>query len=194
MLVSDLFKNLKIIYINNIKLMNSNINDEIRNNVVQKLDNIIGLKVVSRLIEKSIYNYTIHLAKEKNIKRNWDNNIFRGLYFSKIRSIYSNLDKESYIGNDTFLDRILNKEIDVNTIAELTIYDIFPENWKYILEQKSKRDKLKYELKPEAMTDAFKCRKCGSRSTSYYEVQTRSADEPMTQFITCLNCNTRWKQ
>ena len=36
--------------------MNSNINDEIRNNVVQKLDNIIGLKVVSRLIEKSIYN------------------------------------------------------------------------------------------------------------------------------------------
>ena len=89
--------------------MNSNINDEIRNNVVQKLDNIIGLKVVSRLIEKSIYNYTIHLAKEKNIKRNWENLIFRGLYFSKIRSIYSNLDKESYIGNDTFLDRILNK-------------------------------------------------------------------------------------
>ena len=174
--------------------MNSNITDEIRNNIVQKLDNIIGIKVVSRLIEKSIYNYTIHLAKEKNIKRNWNNNIFRGLYFSKIRSIYSNLDKESYIGNDTFLDRILNKEIDVNTIAELTIYDIFPENWKYILEQKSKRDKLRYELKPEAMTDAFKCRKCGSRSTSYYEVQTRSADEPMTQFITCLNCNTRWKQ
>lgn len=174
--------------------MNSNINDEIRNNVVQKLDNIIGLKIVSRLIEKSIYNYTINLSKEKNIKRNWGNQIFRGLYFSKIRSIYSNLDKESYIGNDTFLDRILNKEIDVNTIAELTIYDIFPDNWKYILEQKSKRDKLKYELKPEAMTDAFKCRKCGSRSTSYYEVQTRSADEPMTQFITCLNCNTRWKQ
>ena len=44
------------------------------------------------------------------------------------------------------------------------------------------------------MTDAFKCRKCGSRSTSYYEVQTRSADEPMTQFITCLNCGNRWKQ
>ena len=41
---------------------------------------------------------------------------------------------------------------------------------------------------------AKKCRKCGSRSTSYYEVQTRSADEPMTQFITCLDCNNRWKQ
>ena len=59
---------------------------------------------------------------------------------------------------------------------------------------KSKRDKIKYELKPEAMTNLFKCRRCGSRETSYYEVQTRSADEPMTQFITCLQCNNRWKQ
>ena len=56
-----------------------------------------------------------------------------------------------------------------------------------------KRDKLKYEFKPEAMTDQFKCRKCGSRSCSYYEVQTRSADEPMTQFISCLDCGNRWK-
>ena len=59
---------------------------------------------------------------------------------------------------------------------------------------KSKRDKIKYELKPEAMTTLFKCRKCGSRSCSYYEFQTRSADEPMTQFITCLDCNNNWKQ
>ena len=174
--------------------MHSNLDDNFRNKIVLKLNQQLNNELISRSIEKAVYNYVIDLAKEKNIKRNWDNHIFRGLYFSKIRSIYSNLDKESYIGNDTFLDRILNKEIDVDTIAELTIYDIFPENWKYILEQKSKRDKLKYELKPEAMTDAFKCRKCGSRSTSYYEVQTRSADEPMTQFITCLNCNTRWKQ
>ena len=45
------------------------------------------------------------------------------------------------------------------------------------------KEKIKSELKPEAMTNLFKCHKCGSRETSYYEVQTRSADEPMTQFI-----------
>ena len=55
-------------------------------------------------------------------------------------------------------------------------------------------DELKYKLKPEAMTDQFKCGKCYNRSCSYYEVQTRSADEPMTQFITCLVCKNRWKQ
>ena len=57
-----------------------------------------------------------------------------------------------------------------------------------------KKDKLKYELKPEAMTDMFKCNRCGSRSCTYYELQTRSADEPMTQFITCLTCKNHWKQ
>ena len=77
---------------------------------------------------------------------------------------------------------------------KLSVYDIFPDNWKELMDKKSKVDELKYKLKPEAMTDQFKCRKCFSRSCSYYEVQTRSADEPMTQFITCLDCKNRWKQ
>ena len=36
------------------------------------------------------------------------------------------------------------------------------------------------------MTDQFKCRKRFSRSCSYYEVQTRSADEPMTNLLLVL--------
>ena len=174
--------------------MNSNIVDEYRNNIVSKLNKYIESEKYSRIIEKSVYNHSIEISKKKNIDRTWNNEIFKELYLSKVRSIYSNLNKDSYIKNTKFLTRIKNDKIDLKNIATLSVYDIFPENWKYMLELKSKRDKLKYELKPEAMTDAFKCRKCGSRSTSYYEVQTRSADEPMTQFITCLDCNNRWKQ
>ena len=174
--------------------MNSNINDVVRNNVVLKFNKFLECEKTSRIIEKSIFNHSIEISIKKNIDRTWENEIYKELYLSKVRSMYSNLNKNSYIKNTTFLKRIKNSEIDIENIATLSVYDIFPENWKYILELKSKKDKLKYELKPEAMTDAFKCRKCGSRSTSYYEVQTRSADEPMTQFITCLDCNTRWKQ
>lgn len=174
--------------------MNSNINDAFRNNIVEKFDTLILDSIKSRNIEKSIYNYIVKLSKNKNIQRTWGNDIFRNLYLSKVRSIYSNLKSDSYIKNKNFLTLVQNDKIDIKNIANMSVYDIFPENWKETLELKSKKDKLKYELKPEAMTDAFKCRKCGSRSTSYYEVQTRSADEPMTQFITCLNCNNRWKQ
>ena len=174
--------------------MNSNINDTFRNKIVEKFNSLVCDKSKSRNVEKSIYNYIIKLSKNKNIERSWNNDIFRNLYLSKVRSIYSNLKSDSYIQNKNFLTLVKNNKIDIKNIATMSVYDIFPENWKEILELKSKKDKLKYELKPEAMTDAFKCRKCGSRSTSYYEVQTRSADEPMTQFITCLNCNNRWKQ
>ena len=71
--------------------------------------------------------------------------------------------------------------------------ELFPENWKELIDEKYRRDKILYETKKEAMTDQFKCGKCSSRETCYFEMQTRSADEPMTIFITCLNCGNRWK-
>jgi transcription elongation factor S-II len=59
-----------------------------------------------------------------------------------------------------------------------------------------------------AETDAFKCSRCQQRKCTYYQMQTRSADEPMTvslsygfkmwlltwqTFVTCINCGNRWK-
>ncbi|KAH8484703.1 hypothetical protein H0E87_026454 [Populus deltoides] len=45
----------------------------------------------------------------------------------------------------------------------------------------------------EATTDQFKCGRCGQRKCTYYQMQTRSADEPMTTYVTCVNCNNHWK-
>ena len=42
-------------------------------------------------------------------------------------------------------------------------------------------------------TALFKCGKCGKRRTTYTQLQTRSADEPMTTFVLCLECGNRWK-
>lgn len=172
----------------------SNEIDIYRNTIVGKFDKLLKNTKISRNIEQNIYNYTINLAKKKGIRRLWSNDIFQELYLSKIRSIYSNIDENSYINNINFKKNILTNKVDIDNISSLPMYDIFPENWNYLIEKKSKIDKIKKEFKPEAMTDQFKCRKCGGRSTSYYEVQTRSADEPMTQFINCLSCNNRWKQ
>ncbi|GLU14857.1 hypothetical protein SLE2022_314000 [Rubroshorea leprosula] len=46
---------------------------------------------------------------------------------------------------------------------------------------------------PKATTDQFKCGRCGQRKTTYHQMQTRSADEPMTTYVTCVNCNNHWK-
>ncbi len=37
------------------------------------------------------------------------------------------------------------------------------------------------------------CGKCGMSKTTSYEMQTRSADEPMTVFASCLCCGNRWR-
>ena len=40
----------------------------------------------------------------------------------------------------------------------------------------------------------YACPKCNARKTWYYQVQTRSADEGMTVFITCAVCDHHWKE
>ncbi|KAI6660357.1 Transcription elongation factor A protein 1 [Oopsacas minuta] len=42
-------------------------------------------------------------------------------------------------------------------------------------------------------TDLFKCGKCKSNECSYFQLQTRSADEPMTTYVWCCSCGNRWK-
>jgi len=175
-------------------MQNTSYVDEYRNKYVNFLNLVIDNITIAKRIERSIFNYTIDISVKKQIKKQWSNPYFKNLYLCKLRSIYANLKSDSYIQNKEFKQKVLSNEIDPKTIATLSIYDIFPENWKALFDEKARKDKIKYEFKPQAMTDVFKCRKCGSRSCSYYEVQTRSADEPMTQFINCLECNNRWKQ
>ena len=60
--------------------------------------------------------------------------------------------------------------------------------WKFQIEALQRR---KANL---ATTDQFKCGKCQQRKCVYYQKQTRSADEPMTVFITCTNCDHEWRE
>ena len=173
---------------------NSSYKSDIRNKSCNLINQLLNDNQKSRQIEKDIFNSCLNYSNEKCIIKNWDNKIFKNLYISRIRNIYSNLKENSYLGNHNFKLKIINGDIDTKKISSISKYDIFPEVWVELLSKLAEKDKLKYSLKPEAMTDMFKCRKCGSRSCSYYEFQTRSADEPMTQFITCLNCNNNWKQ
>ena len=50
-----------------------------------------------------------------------------------------------------------------------------------------------FRNKPLLGKGIFKCKKCGSEDTEDYEKQTRSADEPMTVFVHCRNCNAYFR-
>ncbi|CAE6036724.1 unnamed protein product [Arabidopsis arenosa] len=60
--------------------------------------------------------------------------------------------------------------------------------------QKLKYRSIMFNLRDaKASTDQFKCGRCGQRKCTYYQMQTRSTDEPMTTYVTCVNCDNRWK-
>lgn len=166
---------------------------ELRTSVKNKLHHIIPDNIIVDNIEIGIYNYSIQEAKRRNTLRKWDNQSFRQLYMGKVRSVYSNLDPDSYLKNTNLLKRLKKGEFQPHQLSFMDCTKTFPEKWKDLIDEKYKRDKVLFEMDENFATDQFKCSKCKMRKCSYFELQTRSADEPMTIFVTCLNCGKRWK-
>lgn len=145
-------------------------------------------------IEIGIFNWTIDFCIKNNIIKNWDNNKFKKIYINKSISVISNLDPKQYLKNKYLLKLLQNKKINPHEIPYMKNEDIYPDKWnniKNILEKKVEGLKNNKNI---SITDQFKCGKCKKRECSYYELQVRSADESATLFITCLNCNAKWKQ
>ena len=151
------------------------------------------IKKIAEDIEKGIYNKSIDIANKKNIKKKWSDSIFMDTYKNICIEIYSNLDKNSYIQNDRLFNRLTEKEFSSYEIAYMSHQRLFPEKWKKLIDEKSKRDRYLYEINKEMATDAYTCGRCHKKQCTYYQLQTRSADEPMTTFVTCLNCGKRWR-
>jgi len=172
---------------------NVDTNNEIRQEI-SKLFMLILNKEDSIELENSIFEFVLNKATERNIIHSWDNKIFKKIYINKARSIFINIKSDSYIKNGNLLSKIKENKISLKELPFMTFQEIYPEHWKKIMDEKYERDKMLYEYKQEAMTDQFKCGRCKKRECSYFELQTRSADESMTIFITCVSCGHRWRQ
>jgi transcription elongation factor S-II len=146
------------------------------------------------LLERGIFNYTLEHAGKHKVRRVWENPEMHHLYKINSQRVISNLDAGSYIQNGRLLQRLRDGEFQPQVIASMSYSDLYPEKWGDLIERTMKREARMLEVDKSSATDMFKCGKCKKRECSYYEYQTRSADEPMTQFIRCLNCNNRWTQ
>ncbi|KAL3475065.1 transcription factor S-II, central domain-containing protein [Aspergillus californicus] len=114
-------------------------------------------------------------------------------YRTKIRSLFQNLKNKS---NPSLRLRVLNSEVTPEQFVKMTHDELRS------AEQREKDAKIKKENMDKAMvaqaersiSTSLQCGKCGQRKVTYTEAQTRSADEPMTLFCTCLNCGKSWRQ
>ena len=144
-------------------------------------------------IEKSIYNWSIEQTNLEEEIPSWENHIFKERYKRKYCSVIFNM-KEPKSG---LVERIKNGIVKTRDVAKLKPNELWPGGpWdQAICKQQQKeleRELVKKELEAE-IQGAFQCRKCKSWRTKHFELQTRSADEPMTVYVSCVNCGTRWK-
>jgi transcription elongation factor S-II len=166
---------------------------EFRANLVIKFNNLIKNKKISTTLEKAIYNWSITHAKKKLVVRKWDNEPFVQIYLNRVHSIYLNIDPKSYVENKNIIKDLKKKVLTPQKLAFMSHQEMKPELWKEMIQAKIDRIKKSTEVDLSAATDEFECFKCRKRVCTYYQLQTRSADEPMTTFITCMNCGNHWR-
>jgi transcription elongation factor S-II len=160
--------------------------DLFRSNIKQKLNEILKDEKNSNNMEKGIFNYSLKEADRHKIVKKWDNKHFVQIYIDRLRSVVLNLKGD-------IITHINDGTIKPHIVAFMTHQELSPEKWATLIDAKSKRDKNKFETNIAAATDTFTCRKCKGNQCTYYQMQTRSADEPMTTFVTCIPCGNRWK-
>ena len=173
------------------KIENAN---EFRMNIINKIINTLKINdIKAKNLEKSIFNYCIKEGKKKKIVKKWENEYFVQLYVDKFRSLWNNLNPTLNKNNKSLLKKIKTNKLNIKKIAFMSHQELNPKMWKALVEAKIKRDKNVDDIDSMTTSTEFKCFKCKKNKCSYYQMQTRSADEPITTFMSCLNCGNRWK-
>ena len=143
-------------------------------------------------MEKSLFNWSVREVKFKSGIPSWENVQFKNIYKIKFLAIKYNME------HSNLCERIKSGEIKTRFIANLTSTGMNPTG----IHAQALTDRAAYHAArlmknnadiDENYTGLFTCGKCKSKKTTYYQMQTRSADEPMTTFVTCINCAKRWK-
>ncbi|XP_020893810.1 transcription elongation factor A protein 1 [Exaiptasia diaphana] len=113
-------------------------------------------------------------------------------YKQRIRSRVNNLRDPK---NPMLKVRLLGGEITPERFATMSSEEMACDELKKLRQEFTKEGIKEAQMAKNAGTETslFKCGKCGQRKTTYNQLQTRSADEPMTTFVYCMNCGNRWK-
>ena len=165
-------------------------NARLRSFVSGKLEGIFnGDSTLSKNVEIAIYNWTIRECK--NIQSETDMKIFRKMYKFRFFEI-----KRALIEGQ-LKERLQSKNIKLKELIVMKSEQLMPDgpHARAILQHHLREIEIenKKAMMDEEYEGIFKCMRCKGNKTTYYQLQTRSADEPMTTYVTCTSCDNRWK-
>ncbi|XP_072357161.1 transcription elongation factor A protein 1-like isoform X1 [Scyliorhinus torazame] len=113
-------------------------------------------------------------------------------YKNRVRSRISNLKDPK---NPNLRKNVLAGAIDLLHLARMTAEEMASDELKELRNVITKEAIREHQMAKTGGTHSslFQCGKCRKKNCTYNQVQTRSADEPMTTFVLCNECGNRWK-
>ncbi|NWZ27433.1 TCEA3 protein, partial [Asarcornis scutulata] len=113
-------------------------------------------------------------------------------YRNRVRSRISNLKDPK---NPNLRRNVLCGAILPGLIARMTAEEMASDELKELRNAMTQEAIREHQMAKTGgtVTDLFQCGKCKKKNCTYNQVQTRSADEPMTTFVLCNECGNRWK-
>jgi DNA-directed RNA polymerase subunit M/transcription elongation factor TFIIS len=157
-------------------------------------DGLLSTEKEVQLLERCIYTAALRAADQRHIGKIWSHKPFVDIYEATAKHIVANLHPRCYVENTELFDRYKAGYVTFEDISRMDPYQMFETRWHDSFVAQQMREKRQLEGNKAMATDRFLCGRCHKRECTYYEMQTRSADEPMTIFITCLNCGKHWRQ
>uniref|UniRef100_A0AAY4A989 Transcription elongation factor A protein 3-like n=1 Tax=Denticeps clupeoides TaxID=299321 RepID=A0AAY4A989_9TELE len=113
-------------------------------------------------------------------------------YKNRVRSRISNLKDPK---NPNLRKNVLAGAIDLMRIATMSAEEMASDELKHLRNVMTQEAIREHQMAKTGgtTTDLLQCGKCKKKNCTYNQVQTRSADEPMTTFVLCNECGNRWK-
>ena len=175
-----------------IKTKNVFIDCAIRDKVIQNFTELVGNIAVE--LEGQLLSNIVNYCKLNGIDVDWANKIFWNTYRSKAISLYENLRTDGTVTNtENWAKKLLSREVDPKAFVDMPAEELCPSRWKAALDKIVEAEIRLYSKNVSAAIYLY-CSRCKKKSKcDYYQMQTRSADEPMTTFVTCLECDREWK-
>lgn len=175
-----------------IKTKNVFIDCAIRDKVIQNFTEVVGEIAVE--LEGQLLSNIVNYCKLNGIDVDWANKVFWNTYRSKAISLYENLRTDGTVTNtENWAKKLLSREVDPKAFVDMPAEELCPSRWKAALDKIVEAEIRLYSKNVSAAIYLY-CSRCKKKSKcDYYQMQTRSADEPMTTFVTCLECDREWK-
>ncbi|XP_018603536.1 transcription elongation factor A protein 1 isoform X2 [Scleropages formosus] len=113
-------------------------------------------------------------------------------YKNRVRSRIANLKD---LKNPNLRRNVLCGNVPPDRMAKMTAEEMASDELKEMRKNLTKEAIREHQMARTGgtQTDLFTCGKCKKKNCTYTQVQTRSADEPMTTFVFCNECGNRWK-